>query len=110
MRQPWPGAGLLGGSGHVRLCAGDCPPTRGVLGQFAHFGAAGRRFRLGTATVTTCRSDLTETSGSVGEHGNRDRRDEHEEFDEEPKSQAREAASKGGLHGAEFQSETEKNR
>jgi hypothetical protein len=53
---------------------------------------------------------LTETSGSVGEHGNRDRRDEHEEFDEEPKSQAREAASKRGLHGAEFQSETEKNR
>jgi hypothetical protein len=53
---------------------------------------------------------LTETSGSVGEHGDRDRRDENEELDEEPKSQTREAASKRGLHRAEFQSETEKNR
>jgi hypothetical protein len=41
---------------------------------------------------------LTETPGSVGEHGNRDRRDENEELDEEPKSHTREAASKRGLH------------
>ena len=110
MRQPGARAGLFGGSGHVRLCTGDGPPARGVLGQLAHFGSTGRRFRLYTATVATRRSDLTETSGSVGEHGDRDRRDENEELDEEPKSQTREAASKRGLHRAEFQSETEKNR
>jgi hypothetical protein len=41
---------------------------------------------------------LTETPGSVGENGNRDCRDENEEFNEEPESQAGEAASKRRLH------------
>src|SRR5208282_3442498 len=98
MRKPWAGAGFFGGGGHVRFCAGDSPPARSVLRQFAHFGAPCRSFRLGTTAVASRRSNLAETSGSVGENGNRDRRDDNEEFDQQPESQAREAASKRRLH------------
>jgi hypothetical protein len=110
MRKPWAGTGFFLRSGHAGLCAGDSPPARSVLRQLAHFGAPGRSFGLGTTAVASRRSNLTEASRSVGENGNGDRRDDNEEFDEEPESQAREAASKRRLHRAEFQSETKKNR
>ena len=98
MRQPWSGAGFLRGRGHVRLGAGDRPPARGVLGQFAHFGAASCSLRLGATAVATSRSDLAKAPGTVGKDGDSDGRDENEELDEEPESQAQEAASEGRLH------------
>lgn len=98
MWQPWSGAGFFRGRGHVRLGAGDRPPARGVLRQFAHFGAASGSFRLGATAVATRRSDLAKAPGTVGEDGDSDRRDEDEEFDEKPKSQTGEATSERRLH------------
>jgi hypothetical protein len=98
MRKPWSGAGFFRGSGHVWLGAAYRPPARGVLRQFAHFGATSGSFRLRATAVASRRSDLAKAPGTVSEDGDRDCRDENEKLDEEPESQAREAASERRLH------------
>lgn len=95
-----PRTGLFRRCFHVRLCAANSPPARGVFGQLAHFSAACRGFRLRAAAIAATGNNPPDGPGTIGEDRDGESHDQDKEFDQKPEGQARETSREGKLHGS----------
>ena len=79
----------------ARLGAGNGPPARRVLRKFTHFAAAHGGLRVGTSTVTTIDTGLTNAGRAIRPGGDDEQASSEKQVENEPSGDAVEAIAKG---------------